>query len=168
MIDLHVTDVMTHFVVTLRPDDTIATAARRLLSNGISGAPVVEDGRVVGVVSELDLLDAYASPLGRATAFAPPHPLIRLLRGDVSRDAAGITVSSVMTRRVVAIAPDATIVEAAALIDRHGVRRLPVIDEEGRLAGIVARSDLVRCMARSSEPRVGASADSATGTSAHA
>jgi CBS-domain-containing membrane protein len=57
----------------------------------------------------------------------------------------------VMTKVVVTIGANDSIWEAASLIDWHGVRRLPVIDDEGFVVGVLARSDLVRCMARSHE-----------------
>lgn len=151
MKDLEVRDAMTNLTVTLRPGDTIPYAAKRLLSNRISGAPVVEAGRVVGVVSEVDLLRAYAPHSQRGTHLPAPYPLTFLLRGSPPRDVSGSTVGDVMTEKVVSIGPEQSIFEAAALIDRHGVRRLPVVDDEGYLVGIVARSDLVRCMARSFE-----------------
>ncbi|MGH2757528.1 MAG: CBS domain-containing protein [Actinomycetota bacterium] len=153
MNELSVRDVMTHLVVTVRPEDKITDAAKRLLSNRISGAPVVEAGRLVGIVSEADLVKAFAPP-PRSGSFATPYPLmLLLLRGSPRHEARYSSVADVMTREVVTIGQDETIWEAASLIDRHGVRRLPVVDEEGYLVGIVARSDLVRCMARSHEER---------------
>lgn len=148
---LEVRDVMTNLVVTVRPGDAIAVAAKRLLANRISGAPVVEEGRVVGVVSEADLLKAFARPPGRQATPAAPYPLMFLLLRSTRDPGDAATVADVMTRSVVTIAPDATVWQAAALIDRHGVRRLPVVDGHGYLVGVVARSDLVRCMARSHE-----------------
>jgi CBS domain-containing protein len=62
-------------------------------------------------------------------------------------------VGDVMTKDVVTIRPDDSIWEAASLIDRHGVRRLPVVDDEDYVVGILARSDLVRCMARTYEEK---------------
>lgn len=147
MKELKVRDAMTNLVVTLRPGDEIPYAARRLLSNRISGAPVIEGGRVVGIVSEVDLVRAYTPPLGRGSLFPTPYPLMFLLRGSPPRDVSDARVHDVMTEKVVSIGPEQSIFEAAGLIDRHGVRRLPVIDEEGYLIGILARSDLVRCMA---------------------
>lgn len=70
---LKVTDVMTHLVVTLRPKDTLKHAAQRLLSNRITGAPVVEGGKLVGVVSEADLLHAY-TPRARGRSLVGPLP----------------------------------------------------------------------------------------------
>jgi CBS domain-containing protein len=151
MNELRVKDVMTHLVVTMRREDKITDAAKRLLSNRISGAPVVEAGLLVGVVSEADLVKAFAPPARRGS-FVAPYPLMfLLLRGIPPHEMAYSTVGDVMTRDVVAIGPDETVWEAASLIDRHGVRRLPVVDPEGYVIGVLARSDLVRCMARSNE-----------------
>lgn len=136
MNDLKVTDVMTRLVVALRPQETIQEAARRLLSNRISGAPVVDGARLVGVISEADLVGAFA-------------PLMSLLRGTSPRDVHNTTVRDVMTTAVISISPGASVWEAAALIDRHGIRRLPVVAAEGVLVGVLARSDLVRAMVRS-------------------
>jgi len=149
MNDIKVSDVMTYLVVTFRTQDTIQQAARRLLSNRISGAPVVEHGRLVGVVSEADLVAAYAPPALNGRHFVATDPLMFLLRGTMPRAIHNTTVGDVMTKDVISIAPDASVWEAASLIDRHGIRRLPVVDDEGSVVGVVARSDLVRAMARS-------------------
>lgn len=133
-----VRDVMTNLVLTVRPEDKIAQVAKRLLANRISGAPVVEGGRLVGIVSEADLMKAYSIPRGGVSLVATGRP----------QPGASAIVESVMTTKVVSIRPEATILEAASLIDRHSVRRLPVVDEEGFVVGVVARADLVRCMAQ--------------------
>jgi CBS domain-containing protein len=151
MNDIRVSDVMTHLVVTFRTHDTIQQAARRLLSNRISGAPVVERGRLIGVVSEADLVSAYAPPAPNRTHFVAAEPLMFLLRGTVPRAVHHTTVGDVMTKDVISISPDASVWQAASLIDRHGIRRLPVVDDEGYVVGILARSDLVRAMARSDD-----------------
>lgn len=151
MNELRVKDVMTHLVVTLRPKDSIADAAKQLLSNRISGAPVVEGGRLVGVVSEVDLMKAFMPPARRGVRAAPFPLMVHLLRGGLPQDARYSTVDAVMTRNLVTIGQDESVWEAASKIDRHGVRRLPVVDREGFLLGVVARADLVRCMARNHE-----------------
>jgi CBS domain-containing protein len=141
---MQVRDAMTHLAVTLRPGDSVVDAARVLSSNRISGAPVVEDGRVAGVVSEADLMRALSSPRRRG----PAQPLmLLLLRGTAPGQIRDLRVGDVMSRRVISIGPRESIWEAAGLIHRHGVRRLPVLDDDGYLIGVLARSDLVRCMA---------------------
>ena len=148
---LKVTDVMTHLVVTLRPEDPLKQAAQRLLSNRISGAPVVDGGKLVGVVSEADLLRAYAPGARRRPPFGATAPLMFVLGGEQLRDVHNVTVGDVMTHDVVSISPETSVGEAASLVDRHGIRRLPVVEEEGFVVGIVTRSDLVRAMAHSAE-----------------
>jgi CBS domain-containing protein len=141
---LRVSDVMTHLVVTLRPADTIPKARQQLLSNRISGAPVVEEGKLVGVVSETDLVRLYASPAFGDSLLTPSR---EGPRGEFHVT----TVGDVMSRNVVSIGQEESVWRAASLIDRYGVRRLPVVDVEGYVVGVLARSDLVRAMARSDE-----------------
>ncbi len=143
-------DVMTSLVVTVRPDHSLQEAALLMASNGISGAPVVEGRRLLGVVSEADIVGAYAPPATRGSAFLPNHPLMVLLRGDVHKHVDGVKVRDIMSSDVVSISPDASVWQAASLIDAHGVRRLPVMDGNA-LVGIVTRSDIVRAVARSGD-----------------
>ena len=152
MNETRVSDVMTHLVVTLRPHDTIPDAANCLLTNRISGAPVVDGGRLVGVVSEADLVRAFTPETNRGSL---PTPLLFLLvRGIPRPEARYSTVGEVMTTEVVTIGPDDSIWEAARRIDRHGVRRLPVVDAQNYVVGVLARSDLVRAMTRSDDDLV--------------
>lgn len=147
MDDMKVQDVMTHLVVTFRPEDTIRQAAARLVGNRISGAPVVEGGRLVGIVSEADLVPALAHPALGTAALGAPDAMSFLLRGVVLPPDTSTTVAGVMTTRVITVSPESSVWEAAALIDRHGIRRLPVVDADGYVVGIIARADLVRSMA---------------------
>jgi len=147
---MKVADVMTSLVVTVRPDHSLQEAALLLASNGISGAPVVDGRRLVGVVSEADIVRAYAPPATRGSAFLSNHPLMVLLRGDAHKHVDGVKVRDTMSPDVVSIGADASVWQAASLLDAHGVRRLPVMDKS-RLVGIVTRSDIVRAMARSDE-----------------
>jgi CBS domain-containing protein len=149
-----VDDVMTHLVVTLRPKDTIEDAARKLGQNRISGAPVVQEGQLVGLVSEADLLRAFAPP-SRGSPNVGISPLGFLLRGISPKPFHNTLVRDVMSGDVVSISPEASVWEAASLLDRHGFRRLPVIDGEGCLIGILTRSDLVRAMADTNPDLVG-------------
>jgi CBS domain-containing protein len=130
-----VADVMTRPVVTVRP----ATGLRELVTvmrrGGFSALPVVDvAGRVVGLVSEADVLLAG----GRVRAEPRPRRT-------------GTVAWQVMSRPVVTVAPDAPIAEAARLMHRYGVKRLPVADAEGRLAGVVSRGDLLKVFLRSDD-----------------
>jgi CBS domain-containing protein len=146
MAEVLVRDVMTHLVVTLRATDTVRSAAQLLVSNQISGAPVVEAGRLVGVVSEADLIAAFA-PSRNPTAFKSSEPLTLLLSGLTPRNVEGLRVADVMTDDVISTSPDTSVWQAAATMDRKGVRRLPVVNQEGFVTGIIARADVVRAAA---------------------
>ncbi|MBI2158151.1 MAG: CBS domain-containing protein [Candidatus Rokubacteria bacterium] len=124
---------------------SIHAVARLLVDHGISGVPVVDDqGAVVGILSEGDLI------VRQKARPRPPWWALFLSDGEqLARDyqkAMGTTVAEVMTRPVISVRPSASIGAAAALLDRHRVRRLPVLDE-GRLVGIVSRGDLVKALA---------------------
>jgi CBS domain-containing protein len=152
---LRVNDGMTHLVVTARPKDDILSTAKRLIANRIRGAPVIENGRLVGVVSEADLVRACTPPAGRGSPFITKSPLMFLLLSEGPRHVLhGSTVADVMATNVVSVPPEASIWKAASLMNRHSVRRLPVVDADGCVIGIITRSDLVRCMARGGEPVV--------------
>ena len=149
MRDMRVRDVMTHLVVTFQVSDSVHEAARRLAQNHISGAPVVEKGQVVGIVTEYDIVRAIARP-------APVHGKLSYLdllsqegRRWANGDERGMSVADIMSRHVAVISDDATVWDAATSIERRGVKRLPVVDAQGHLCGIVSRADLVRVMGRS-------------------
>jgi CBS domain-containing protein len=142
-----VQDAMTLSVVTLRPSDTVHEAAGLLADAGVSGAPVVEGGTVVGMLSETDILRVVA-PL----SVDRPRSLFELLmsRGNVMvHGGSGPVVRDVMTRAVRSIRPGASLWEAADQMQRAEVNRLPVVDEDGALVGIVSRADIVRLVGRS-------------------
>jgi signal-transduction protein with cAMP-binding, CBS, and nucleotidyltransferase domain len=109
--------------------------------------PVLDDGRAVGIVSEADLLHTQRYPKGRASV-----PLRdRLLHPVTTARIGGRTARELMTLLPVAVGPDAKISEAAARLLHERVRRLLVVGDDGRLAGIVSRSDLLRAFLRDDE-----------------
>ena len=143
-----VDDVMSRAVVTVAPSDTIHSAAARLTDHEISGAPVVERDELVGIVSEADLIRGAFPParIDRPGSFK--HAVRLLLRGRGALFVEDTSVASLMTENVVTVRPTTTISEAAATMDGTGVKRLPVVDDEGHLIGIISRADLVETIAR--------------------
>jgi CBS-domain-containing membrane protein len=134
----HVKDVMTRDVVAVHQHagykDIIAVMRRR----HVSALPVLDDhGRVAGVVSEDDLL------LKEAYADRPSGSPRRLLRRPDRAKAAALTAAGLMTRPAVTIAPEATTAGAAQVMHGQKLKRLPVVDGTGRLAGIVSRVDVL-------------------------
>ena len=141
----NVSSVMTPDVVTVSPLATYKEIALRMSEHRVSALPVVDqDGRVAGLVSQADLLLKEERP-----AAGPGGPLIHP-HGDAAR-ATGRNAAAVMTSPAVTIGPEATLTEAARLMHRRRVKRLPVVDRDGRLLGIVSRSDLLRPYLRSDE-----------------
>ncbi|GAA0947520.1 CBS domain-containing protein [Pseudonocardia zijingensis] len=142
-----VADVMTRRVLTARPAMPLKELARVLIEHRLSALPVLDpDDRVVGVVSERDLLSKQARPLpGRRHWWQR-----RRVREEIRR-AGGDTVGQVMTPSPVTVSPSARITEAARRMIEHGVKRLPVVDDDGKLVGVVSRADLVRVFVRSDD-----------------
>lgn len=143
---------MTRDPVTIAPDETIHAAAGKLARYEISGAPVVDRGRLVGVVSEADLLREAFPPAAINKPGSAPRTLLGVfLRGRAPGLPDEATVASVMTENVVTIVPSASLSEAAATMNRRGFKRLPVVDYADHLVGIISRADLVAAIARTDE-----------------
>ncbi|MBG6093586.1 CBS domain-containing protein [Actinomadura viridis] len=138
-----VRQVMTSEVVSVRPGTPFRQVVSTLAEHRISGVPVVDDdGGVVGVVTEADLLrkeeEAAVGAGARRRTILPGLARATRFRGDAG------TAGEVMTAPAVTTTPDATIVEAGRTLSEHGFKRLPVVDPEGRLVGVVSRADLLR------------------------
>jgi CBS domain-containing protein len=143
--------VMTRSVVATRPDARVAEAARLLREHHISGLPVVDgDGRVVGVLTETDLVrDLHA-----ATGVDSPRGLLDLVLESTPRRGESLLtlcrnrlrkarVEELMTTPPVTVDRSATLRDTARRLRLSGTNRVPVVDAQGRLVGIVTRSDLL-------------------------
>jgi CBS domain-containing protein len=129
---------MTSNVLELSPGLLASDAVRALTEAGVAGAPVVEGGKVVGVITLRDLLDRETPGASQVTG--------PFLRGD--RQLAGLYVADVMTRDVYTAQEDWPLSRAIMLMDEAGVNRLPVLDRDQRPVGILARDDVVRAVAK--------------------
>src|SRR6266702_5491066 len=136
--------VMTRRVVTASPETTFKEAVGLLKRNRVSGLPVVDStGKLVGVVSEADLLN-------KAEKREPDAYVLESRRHRLDRSrAAALDVGSAMSRDVTSVRADAPIALAAREMHTRGFKRLPVVDGEGRVVGIVSRSDLLKVFLRS-------------------
>jgi CBS domain-containing protein len=128
---------MTPQPLTFEPETRASDAALRLASEGVAGAPVVDHGRVVGVVALSDLLTREGHQA--------PQTSGPFLRGE--RHLATMTVREVMTPEPVTIRAAEPLVRAIDLIDALGVNRLPVVDDQGFVIGIIARDDVIHAIA---------------------
>jgi CBS domain-containing protein len=139
-----VKDVMTTRVIWVRKDASFKEMAAALREHRISAFPVLDEyDRVIGVVSEADLL-AKVAALDRE-----PGVLTGILhRQDKAR---GVTAGDLMTRSPVTTTPDDTVEHAARLMSQRRVKRLPVVDANGHLVGIITRTDVLAIFDRSGQ-----------------
>ncbi|MDX3214999.1 CBS domain-containing protein [Streptomyces sp. ME02-6991-2B] len=136
-----VSDVMTRKVVAVTLGTSFKEIVRTLEQWRVSALPVVANGtRVVGVVSEADLLRKEE----RREDDAPPV-------GAVPDKAAAVTAEQLMTAPAVTVRQDASVAQAARAMALHGVKRLPVVDTNGALQGVVSRGDLLKVFLRTDE-----------------
>lgn len=149
---MRVREVMTSPVITVTPDTGFKEIVEAMLEHDISGLPVVDAaGTLLGIVTEADLVskDAYGRRRRR-----PLRMLAEYLRGHDPqwvRKASGLTARQLRTAAPMAVGPGDPIGVASRALLERGRKRLPVVDDDGRLVGIVARADLLRPYLRADE-----------------
>jgi CBS domain-containing protein len=150
MTELVARDIMTPDPVTVGPDLTVTEAAHLMVTKRIGALPVVEKGRMIGLVTEGDLImqdvkihfPTYLSLLG-GYVFAPGASE----RFESSlRKAVAATVNDVMTREPITVTADALVTDVATLLVERDIARVPVMDGD-TVVGIVSKSDIVRSLA---------------------
>lgn len=117
-----VLEVMTQDPVTVGPDATVADAARVMRQKGIGSVIVVEDGRPSGILTERDIVTKVAAE---------------------NKQSANVRVKEIMTSPVISVHPHEEVAEAAKLMAKKGIRRLPVV-KDGRLIGMITENDILR------------------------
>jgi CBS-domain-containing membrane protein len=143
---MNVSDIMTKPVVSVMPETPIGEVARLMLQHRISGLPVVdEQGSVVGIITEGDLLRRVETGTERRH-----RHWVELLIGPgrLAREYAlahARRAGEMMSTDIISVTPEAALDEIVALMERHHVKRLPVI-EGGKLVGIVSRANMVRAL----------------------
>ena len=144
---MNASDVMTRNVLSVRPEATIAEAIRLMLDNRISGLPVLDEtGRLVGILTEGDLLRRGET---RTERHRPRWLEILMGPGRLAEEYVrthGRRIAEVMTRDPVGVSPDTPLEEIVALMERHRIKRVPVLDGDVPV-GILSRADLLRGLA---------------------
>ncbi len=151
-----VKDFMSKKVIVVKPNDTVFNVAKLFVNKGISGAPVVERNRVVGIISESDIVKfmELKFPHGELLGGSEPHILslllLYLLKDEVefSREIKRIShvkVRDAMEKDIVFIEPEDSLFDAASLMDKHDINRLPVI-KNNKLIGIITRTDAIKAL----------------------
>ncbi len=147
-----VADIMDSEPVTVSPGTTVEEVVRVLKRHDLPGVPVVnEGGRCVGIITENDLVIAddegdlhiphYIELMGGVVFLEPLRRFEERLRKAVSS-----TASDMMTADPVTVGPDASVKEAARIIAEEGHNRLPVVEDDGRLVGVITRADVLRAL----------------------
>lgn len=145
-----VKEIMTKNVITVKPDASIRELAELLLEHKISGVPVVDDaGKVCGIVSEGDLMRKEIAPqmpdelciLGAVIYYNGLQEY-----REAFRKFAAMTAEQLMTEKVITIKGEEEVSKVGKImLDKH-IKRVPVLDDSGKLVGIVSRSDIVRML----------------------
>ena len=143
---MRVIDLMSTEVVSIGPDETIKEAARLMVTERVSGLPVTdENGHLIGIVTEADFLERELDKDGGGGG------LLGAVFGPATRQPDAVTVREVMSANPITIASDATLAEAARIMATNGVKRLPIIETDGSVVGVLSRADIVAAFARPDE-----------------
>lgn len=141
-------DIMTRDVKTIAPGATLREAAEILAFSGISGAPVVDASRhIIGIITESDLMNEAKkrAALPHVSAFglflAPEEALRRIYH-----EGADLLVEEIMSKNIETVTGEVVVREIANMMTRKRINRIPVVDEEDRLIGIITRADIMRAL----------------------
>jgi CBS domain-containing protein len=142
-----VKDIMTTEVITVSTGDSVELCAKLMQENNISGLPVLnEAGKVSGIVTEGDLIrrasrvkaPGYLEILGGLIYLGSPKKFVEELQRAMSLEA-----GQLMSKNLVSVTPDDTVEHAATLMVEKKISRLPVLDQNGKLVGIISRRDIM-------------------------
>ena len=147
---MQVIDIMSTKLITVGPKTSVRKVAEILVNHKISGVPVVdEEGKILGIVSEGDLV---------RKEFAPELPDELCILGaviyysglreyqDAFRKIAAISAEQLMTKKIISVKADDDVSEVAKILYEKHIKRVPVLDDEKHLLGIVSRRDIVKMM----------------------
>jgi len=150
--NVKVKELMATEVIAFKPNDKIRHVAETLRANRISGAPVIDDQRrVIGVISEADIMKLTATvpfpdidPLNPFPVFSISGYMkkVKKIPDEIDTLFEGY-VKDVMSKEPVTISPDDSISDAARIMHKNDFNRIPVVDDEGKLVGIIAREDVI-------------------------
>jgi len=145
---MKVKEIMTKDVVSVKPEDNAKEALDLLLKMEISGLPVInEQGKLVGMFTEKDvlkqILPSYLEKVGRFVYEENPKSI-----KNKFQDLSNLSVSQLMRREIITIDEETSLCEVARIMLTQKIRRIPVLDKEKRVVGIVAREDIVKSYAK--------------------
>ncbi|MBF0558477.1 MAG: CBS domain-containing protein [Nitrospirae bacterium] len=141
--DMHVQDVMTRGVLSIQKFESIMHVAQILSERNISGLPVVDKkNHVIGIITQADILSIMG--IRKENTF---KDLLKLILGESLPECKmGDFVGDVMTSPAATITPQATITDVVRMMDEKSIRRLPVVDDNNVLVGIISRADILKAV----------------------
>lgn len=154
---MRVSTVMTKRVVSVKENDLLHDVVDKLAYNSISSLPVVRKGKLVGMVSESDVIktiDAYSPRIHFDTdsTFAVVLSVLKQKPFSSIKDniinSSKIKVKDFMNRNPRTISPDADIYTVATMMNKHKAKMIPVVDKKKKLLGVIARADIIRALAK--------------------
>lgn len=158
---MRVEQVMTTRPFTVRVGTTTAAALHLLVRHAVTALPVVDDrGRLVGIVSEADLLPGPLVPDPAQWSVGPAAPAL-------ANRPTTLLVGDVMTRATVLVHPETDLFEVGRILGESSFRSLPVVDASHQVVGVVSRSDVVRALARDDETLAEESCDALVSAGRH-
>jgi CBS domain-containing protein len=149
--DPAVSELMRTEFPTLSPEDSIATVARQIADSGLPGLPVVENGEIIGIITEADIImrEAEVDVPAPSTFFDAIFSIDAGQDfGEELRKVVAITARELMSHPVFNVLESATLEQVATLMIDRRVNPIPVVDDNHALVGIVSRTELVRVIAR--------------------
>lgn len=155
---MKVKDLMTKNVITFSPDMTIKEAMEILVKNNIGGAPVVENGKLVGIITQRDILSYLDMAYRRqGWIFIPtPFDIIEIPRvtalpyekfTEIYESLGKEKIGDIMQKKVYFVEPDDDIEDAIQHLGKGKINRLPVVDKDRKVVGIITRGDILRGLA---------------------
>lgn len=151
--DIPVTEIMRRDVVVTGPDETLHQAAKLMAQHKVSGLPVVDDGELIGIVTESDIVSQEIS-VDPPAYFSFLDAIIHIPGDDWEeelRRVLAVNVRDLMSSPVYSVTEDALVRDAATLMYERHIAPVPVLSRGGEVIGIVSRSDIVRLIARMDE-----------------
>jgi predicted transcriptional regulator len=152
-------DIMTKEVISVRPTDKVIEVAELLHQKGFNGVPVVENGKVLGMITEADLISRGSAlfHIPSLIKIFQEFKLEKYVSGKNNNEFKSIfeaNANSIMNRDYISISPNAEITELIKIFQEKHVNPVPVIDQEKNIAGIVSLSDIIRLISRFREAEI--------------
>lgn len=148
-------EIMSAPPISVHKDKTVQEAIELLAKNRISGLPVVDsEGKIAGIISDTDIL-RYSEKIkvvpttnlsGWISPYTDVSTLATMQKGMETLH--HTRVKEVMTKKVYTVNEEAEATDIARLMNRRNINRIPVVDDDNKLVGIVTRADMVQCMAK--------------------